>query len=215
MMMNSIQIHKLDSPEIMHLRANDARLNKLISRYGELRYSLHNDSFAFLVETIIGQMLSSIAADAISERMHRLCDGNLSPMNVLGQKHNDLREIGLSNAKAQYIFALAEHILNRPTYFKSLEQLSDDEVINELTSLKGLGSWSAKMYLIFMLDRKDVLPYEDGAFLQAYKWLYSVNDISVSSIKKTCTCWSPWTSIASRYLYRALDSGYTKNPLQE
>lgn len=71
------------------------------------------------------------------------------------------------------------------------------------------------MYLIFVLDRMNVLPYEDGAFLQAYKWLYDTSDTSISSIQKRCKKWSPYSSLAARYLYRFLDDGYTKQNYKE
>ncbi|MCC8014242.1 MAG: hypothetical protein LIO87_03520 [Eubacterium sp.] len=74
----------------------------------------------------------------------------------------------------------------------------------------GIGKWTAKMYLIFVLDCPDVLPVEDAAFLQAYKWLYKTEDCSEKSVYKKCKKWKPYSSIAARYLYRALDMGYTK-----
>lgn len=89
--------------------------------------------------------------------------------------------------------------------------MSDQEIIRELTSIKGIGIWTAKMYLIFVLDRPNVLPYEDGAFLQAYRWAYKTDNLSPDAIKKKCKKWSPYSSIAARYLYRALDTGLTKD----
>ena len=86
----------------------------------------------------------------------------------------------------------------------------DEEVIKELTSIRGIGKWTAKMYLLFVLDRQDILPIEDGAFLQSYKCLYKKDDISKISIGKKCKKWKPYSSVAARYLYRALDIGMTK-----
>lgn len=91
-----------------------------------------------------------------------------------------------------------------------LPELDDESVIKQLTAIKGIGNWTAKMYLIFVLDRQDILPTEDVAFLQAYKWLYKTTDRSPASITNKCTKWKPYSSIAARYLYRALDSGLTK-----
>ena len=84
--------------------------------------------------------------------------------------------------------------------------------LNKLTALRGIGTWSSKMYLIFVLNRLNVLPYEDGAFLQAYKWLYATDDIKPVAIKQKCASWSPYSSLAARYMYRALDNGLTKDP---
>lgn len=95
--------------------------------------------------------------------------------------------------------------------FSEFKEMTDDEIIKRLTSLKGIGPWTAKMYLIFILDRQDVLPYEDGAFLQAYRWLYKTDDVSVDSVEKRCKKWKPYSSVAARFMYRALDYGFAKN----
>lgn len=106
---------------------------------------------------------------------------------------------------------MATLLHDKPDFFNKLVHLPDVEVIKKLTALRGLGPWSAKMYLIFVLNRLDVLPYEDGAFLQAYKWLYATEDVKPPSIIKRCETWKPYSSLAARYLYRALDSGLTRN----
>ena len=102
-------------------------------------------------------------------------------------------------------------MLNEKLILSELQNLSNDEVIKKLTSLRGIGLWTAKMYLIFVLNRQNVLPVEDVAFLQSYKWMYKTDDISKNSVIKNCKKWSPYSSIAARYLYRALDTGLTKN----
>lgn len=89
--------------------------------------------------------------------------------------------------------------------------MDDEAVIKRLTSIRGIGTWSAKMYLIFVLNRLDILPFEDGAFLQAYKWLYKTDDLKSSSIVAKCAPWKPYSSLAARYLYRALDSGLVRD----
>ena len=88
--------------------------------------------------------------------------------------------------------------------------MTDEAALKELVSLHGIGIWTAKMYLIFVLDRQDILPFEDVAFLQSYKWLYKAEDVSKASIEKKCKKWKPYSSIAARFLYRALDMGFTK-----
>ena len=93
--------------------------------------------------------------------------------------------------------------------------LSDDEVFHKLKRIDGIGNWTAKMYLLFFLQRDDILPYEDSAFLQSFKWLYNLSDVSKNSIISQCHCWKPYSSIASRYLYIALDSGLTKMPIDK
>jgi DNA-3-methyladenine glycosylase II len=205
--------YTIDSPEIKALSASDSRLTALINRYGDLEYELHTDGFTFLVETIVGQMLSNKVSDVITSRLHNVCGGYISIDAIRGLAQSELKSVGLSGQKTSYIKGLAEEVHENPRLLKELDGLSDDALVKRLTAIKGIGSWSAKMYLIFVLDRKDVLPFEDGAFLQAYKWLYSTEDVSRNSIEENCRRWSPWASVASRYLYRALDSGYTKELL--
>lgn len=117
-----------------------------------------------------------------------------------------LRSIGLSNSKATYIHNFTEANID----FNELKKLPDDEIRKELTKIRGIGNWTAKMFLIFDLDKQDVLPFEDGAFLQSYAWLYKTQDLSPTAVKAKCKKWSPYSSIAARYMYRALDMGLTK-----
>lgn len=199
--------YTLDSPEIKTLCASDKKLSILIKRYGNLTYTLYADEFAFIVETIIGQMLSSKAAEKIVSRMYDLCENRLTIESVLRISHQDLRGIGLSGKKADYILQFAQTVQNDPELFARLRKAPDCDVIKQLTALRGIGIWTAKMYLIFVLDRHDILPCEDGAFLQAYKWLYGTNNINPAAIEQQCLPWQPYSSIAARYLYRALDEG--------
>jgi len=103
------------------------------------------------------------------------------------------------------------------TYSQSLNSYAFlvKEIVGQMISskVKGIGVWTSKMYLIFFLKRKDVLPYEDVAFIQAFKWLYDSNEATSESIKNTCEKWKPYSSIGALYMYRALDSGLTKIPI--
>ena len=91
----------------------------------------------------------------------------------------------------------------------------DIEIERDLQKIKGIGKWSSKMYLIFVLGKNDILPYEDMAFIQAYSWLYNTNKTDKKSIINKCKKWGKYSSVASRYLYKALDLGYTKNKFSE
>lgn len=203
--------YKTDSPEIQALCEADARLALVIKHYGDLSYTPHPDPFTHTVENIIGQMLSNKAADAIATRLYKLCGGELTPASILRLDIPSLRGIGLSGQKSEYIMLMAELLQNKPDFFDTLVHLPDIEIIKKLTALRGIGPWSAKMYLIFVLNRLDVLPYEDGAFLQSYKWLNETDNIKSSSIIERCEMWKPYSSLAARYLYRALDSGMTRD----
>ena len=106
--------------------------------------------------------------------------------------------------------SLTQAILNKEFVIEQLYDLPDDQVMKRLIELRGIGSWTAKMFLIFVLNRNNILPYEDVAFLQSYQWLYKSKDRDIAAIKKKCKKWEPYSSIAARYLYRALDTGLTK-----
>ena len=108
------------------------------------------------------------------------------------------------------IRALTDSVIDGTLDFNSLVHLSEAEVIKKLTNLHGIGMWTAKMYLMFVLDCPDILPVEDGAFLQTYRWLYKADNCMPDAVNKRCRKWKPHTTIASRFFYRALDMGLTK-----
>lgn len=204
----------MNEKAILHLKAKDKRLAKVIERVGEIEIYQHTDSFYFLVREIVGQMVSAAVKKVIFNRLTSICNDNICPDTLLKLQVQDLRAIGLSNAKSLFILSLAGMVANRKIDFGTLEDMPDDEVLNKLTSIKGIGNWTAKMYLLFFLQRNDILPYEDGAFLQAYRWLYNTRKCDQRSIEKRCKKWKPYTSIGARYLYRALDTGLTKLPIK-
>ena len=205
---------KLDtsSPSVVHLCRQDRRLAKAISMVGTITYEPPADGFAFLIHEIVEQMLSVKAGQRIYSRLESLCGGAVTPESLLALPEGSLRSSGTSAAKAAYIRGAAEAVLSGRLALEALAALPDEAVIRELTALRGIGSWTAKMYLLFVLDRPDVLPYEDGAFLQSYRWLYKTSDCSPAAVQKRCRKWRPYSSAAARYLYRALDLGLTREP---
>lgn len=204
-------VYSLESEEIKYLCGKDKHLAKIISVIGPLEYSVNSDYFAFLVHEIVEQMLSVKAGNVIYARLVELCNGEMTPEEVLKHSAAQMRMAGLSYKKANCILELATKIFHETMNLSVLETLSNDEVIKELTKIRGIGVWTAKMYLIFSLNRMDVLPYEDKAFLQSYRWMYNTTDVSPNSVSNRCKKWSPYASIAARYMYKALDSGLTKN----
>lgn len=200
-----------DAKSIQYLCKKDKRLAKVISAIGPITYQLHFDSYSFLIHEIIEQMLSVKAGAKIFGRLEELCGGKICVTAVNQLSDAQIKGIGTSNSKVKSIRSLTDAIESGYLNFKELETMSDSEVISKLTSLHGIGTWTAKMYLIFALNRQDVLPYEDVAFLQGYEWLYKTKDRSKAAVEKKCKKWKPYSSIAARYLYRALDSGLTKN----
>jgi len=201
------------SPEIVHLCAADSVLAQGIRKVGPLSYTPYNDGFSFIVQTIISQMLSSKVADVLINRMLGLCDQSLTPETVLPLETERLRSIGLSNQKAANIHGFARYCADHPLFVEELALSGDEEICKRLTLHKGIGMWTAKMYLIFVLDRLDVLPYEDGAFLQAFHRLYPDKEMTIASVKRQGGLWAPYESLAARHLYCMLDKGLTKTPL--
>ena len=198
------------TPSVQYLCRKDKRLAKVISIIGPISYSQHKDEYAFLVHEIIEQMLSIKAGKRIYDRLESLCDGRITPEAVSNLGNEAIRATGTSNAKVAYIRNLTDAVISGELIFSDLETMSDKDIVKKLTSLRGIGSWTAKMYLIFVLDRPNVLPFEDGAFLQSYRWLYKTTDCRPAMIEKKCAKWKPYSSIAVRYLYRVLDMGLTK-----
>lgn len=201
----------MDSPPIKYLCERDKKLKILIETIGPITYQLDDDDpYCFLIHEIIEQMLSKKAGQKIYERFVDLCDGKITPEKVATLSFEEIKSIGTANSKVNYIQSVTSSLLNNEIDLDSFPYKSDEEVYKELTKLKGIGSWTAKMYLIFVLDRQDILPTEDVAFLQSYKWLYNAKKLNKTTIERNCKKWKPYSSIVARYLYKALDGGLTK-----
>ncbi len=201
----------MNTPSVQYLCQKDKRLAKVISMVGPISYVLHEeDTYSFLVHEIIEQMLSVKAGQKIYGRLEELCNGTITPERIRELTDEQIRGTGTSNAKVEYIRNITNAIIDRELNFEKMQQLSDKEVIATLTKIRGIGNWTAKMYLIFVLNRQDVLPFEDGAFLQVYRWMYKTQNFSEKAVIAKCKKWSPYSSVASRFCYRALDAGMTK-----
>lgn len=210
--MNDGGIMHLDSPECRYLALSNPLLGRAMHLIGDFEYSAHPNTEDFFFSTIIGQMMSNTIADVIEKRVSAMCGGKMTADTIIGLGVERIHSAGVSMQKAEYMTLFAQKIKSEPQYLKQLAGKSNGEVIKELTSLRGIGNWTAKMYLLFVLNRFDILPYEDGAFLQAYRWLYQTPDTKPASVKKMCHAWTPYESVAARFMYRLLDYGYTKYP---
>ncbi len=199
-----------ESNSVKYLAARDPNLKQAFDLIGDLSYSLYDDPYSFLVETIASQMLSGKVADVICGRIRQACNGSLKPEIIDRFTVEDLRLLGLSNAKSRSILELTRAVITGELNLTALYDMPDEEVMKSITSIRGLGNWSAKMFLIFVLGREDVLPFEDAAFLQAYSWLYRTDQLKKADVEKKCKKWKPYSSVAARYLYRLLDGGFTK-----
>ncbi len=154
-------------------------------------------------------MLSIKVGTIIFGRLEALCEGKICPEKINELTDQDIKSIGTSYSKVKYIRCLTDAVLNGTLDLESLSNMDDNSIYKVLMSIHGIGRWTAKMYLIFVLDRQDILPYEDVAFLQGYRWMYKTDITTKDSVLKKCAKWKPYSSIAARYLYRALDMGLT------
>ena len=209
--MSKAETLSINHPAVKHLCEKDKRLAKVVRMVGPIQIHLHTENmYAFLVHEIVEQMLSIKAGQVIYDRLLKLCNGSVEPEIVARLTKEEIISIGVSKSKAQSIISLTNAIIEGSLNLSDFKTMNDNEVIKTLTNIHGIGNWTAKMFLLFVLGRPDVLPFEDGAFLQTYRWLYKTSDCSAKSVIKKCQKWKPYSSVAARYFYRALDMGLTK-----
>lgn len=199
-----------NTPSINYLCKKDRRFQKVFSMIGNISYKPYEDGYSFLIREIVEQMLSIKAADIIYGRLEELCGGSVCTNSINALTDEQILCIGTSRRKVKAIRSLTEEIENGNIVFSEFENMPDTDIMHKLTSVYGIGAWTTKMYLMFVLDRQDILPFEDVAFLQGYGWAYKTDDYSPAAVQKKCKKWKPYSSIASRYMYRALDRGLTK-----
>lgn len=202
--MNSLEIRN----GINHLIARDPVLKTIISQSPVCTIKRHKNYYPAVVRSIIGQQLSIKAAASIYKKFSARFGKQPKPENISAASVEELRSFGLSNAKARYVKDLSEKILSNELSFKNVSKKSNDEIINELTKVKGIGVWTAHMFLIFTLGRLDVLPVGDLGIKNAIKKNYRLKELPdeakiVSLCKKNK--WQPYQSIASWYLWMSLE----------
>ncbi|HEX9998240.1 MAG TPA: DNA-3-methyladenine glycosylase [Abditibacterium sp.] len=193
-----------------HLREADPVLGAVIDRIGELEPScpIPEAHFSALCRIVTGQQLSVAVARSIWNRVETHFGPDISPAAVLETSEEDLRKLGLSSAKTRTFHALAAHVTAGKLKIGELETLSDEEIAREIVAVKGLGPWSADMFLMFHLCRPDVLPVGDLGIKEAMKRLYDLEKRpTVEEMERIAEKWRPFRTLASRYLWRSLDSG--------
>lgn len=186
------------------LKKRDKKLAWLMERIGPLAHTDLKDDFRFFIEQVIGQMLSIRVADVMIGRLADLCRGAITAGTICTLSVDELKMTGISQRKAECIRQIAFMTENGSLDFGKLKELSDAEIIRSLTAIRGIGNWTAKMYL-YKIARPDVLPYEDATFLAAYKWLYRTRNVKPEAVRRRCRKWSPYSSVAAMYLYAAFD----------
>ena len=196
-----------------HLTRADDRMAVLIDRHGPLdiearRRGRPPDPYGALLRSIVGQQLSVKAARSIYNRLVDLFGGSTpSPRELLAVDAETLRGAGLSRPKVSYIRSLAQHIEDGELHLDSLPEMSDEEVIAELTAVKGLGVWTAHMFLMFHLSRPDVLPVGDLGIRRAVERLYGLEGLpDTETLERLAERWRPYRTLACLYLWQSLDN---------
>ena len=195
---------------INHLKRNDKILAKVINQVGPCALKPQTDPFESIIDAIISQQLSMFAAQSIFNRFVEYYKTKKfpSPDDILNTSNEDLRKIGISNAKIRCLKDLCEKIKSGQIHLNKIHKLSDNEIVKELTQVKGIGRWTAHMFLIFSLGRLNVLPTEDLGIKKGIMKLYRLRKLpderKILEIAKQ-NQWSPYCSIASWYIWRSLE----------
>lgn len=195
-----------DDPRVLHLQQQDPRLQRLIQLIGPLETHQRTDRFDSLVRAIIGQQLSVKAAQTIYTRLVTVCP-QVGPDSIARISDDALRSIGLSAKKIQYVRDLTEKVITGELNLQAIDSLEDAEIITELCSIKGIGKWTAEMFLIFSLGKQDVLSLGDAGLKRAARWVYGGvgEEFSLSVYSEA---WAPYRSVVSLYLWEAINRGY-------
>ncbi len=195
------------SKALQHLASADPSLAKVILAVGECTIKVGGEPFQSLVESIIYQQLVGKAADAIYNRFINLYGGRFpSPELLLSKSDADFRSCGLSGRKTSYIKDLAMHVIEGKLVLDRLPSLTDEQVIQQLTVVRGIGRWTAEMFLIFCLGRPDILPVQDLGLRRAMQKTYSLPELPApDAMNKIADRWRPYRSIATWYLWKSLE----------
>lgn len=190
---------------ISHLRARDPALGTLIGAVGPCTLKPRRNRFDALVRSILSQQISTAAARTIRARLEERI-GIPKPETILALTAEDLRECGISPQKSKYLHDLAEHVSSGRLPLHRLGRLSDEEVIERLIAVKGIGRWTGQMFLMFSLGRPDVLPHDDLGIRAAMRRLYDLPDMPTrDTMDEIAAPWRPHATIACWYLWRSLE----------
>jgi DNA-3-methyladenine glycosylase II len=203
-----VRMSPLDtSTAVKHLSRVDPVMRGLIKAVGpcQLKPGARGDHFTTLLRAIVGQQLSAKAAETIWQRLIALHENGrkLKPEDVLDASDAQLRSVGLSNAKTVYAKDLASKIASGELHLSRMSRLDDDAIVDELVAVKGIGRWTAEMFMLFKLGRPDIWPVDDLGIRNAIKNQYGVEPTKAKMIE-IAEPWRPWRSVASWYLWRSL-----------
>ena len=185
----------------------DKIIGPLIRKYGHCKIAPGKKKgyFIDLVDAITSQQLSGKAASTIFDRVKEKCGGKITPEKLKNLKTEELRKCGLSYAKCSYVKDLADKVINKKLQIRKLDTLPDEEVEKELIAVKGIGKWTAEMFLMFTLARQDVFPADDLGIQNGMKKLLK-KEIKTQKIAEYASRWEPYRTAAAWYIWKALDN---------
>jgi DNA-3-methyladenine glycosylase II len=188
-----------------HLMRRDRVMKKLIPQHPGVCLQSRGDAFATLARSIVGQQISVKAAQSVWDRFSAL-PRKMVPAHVLKLKVDDMRAAGLSVRKVEYLVDLALHFANQQVHAAEWADMDDEAIITELVAIRGIGRWTAEMFLIFHLMRPNVLPLDDIGLQNGISRAYfSGEPVSRSEIREVAASWAPFCSVATWYIWRSLD----------
>ena len=188
-----------------HLMKKDRVMKRLIPQFGEACLQSRGDAFTTLARSIVGQQISVKAAQTVWDRF-ALLPRTLNPASVLKLKVDDMRAAGLSARKVEYLVDLALHFDSGAVHVDAWQGMDDEAIIAELVAIRGIGPWTAEMFLIFHLLRPDVLPLDDVGLINGISRNYfSGESVSRSDAREVAAAWAPYRSVATWYIWRSLD----------
>jgi DNA-3-methyladenine glycosylase II len=192
-----------------HLARRDRVMKRLIPRFGDARLQSRGDAFTTLARSIVGQQISVKAAQSVWERLVALLGAgpvSLCPDQVLDLSATQMREAGLSVRKSEYLHDLSRHFGDGRVHVLQWQQMDDEAIIDELVAIRGIGRWTAEMFLIFHLMRPNVLPLDDLGLLRGISLNYfSGESVSRAEAREVAEAWAPFRSVATWYIWRSLD----------
>lgn len=190
----------------IYLAETDPILGEIIDQVPPFERSWGKNYFLDLIESIISQQLSVKAADTIWKRFQTLFSGQIIPEDVLAMDQEKMRECGISYGKISYIKDLASHVLSSGLLFEQFDIMTDEEIIQELIKVKGIGRWTAEMFLMFTMGRPDVFSYGDLGIRKALQKLYGFEkEPTQKEAEAIAAMWRPYRTVACRYLWKSLD----------
>ena len=193
-----------------HLTKRDRVMSKLIAGSGDIFLQSRGDAFTTLARSIVGQQISVRAAQAVWDRFAALADGadapRLAPASVLRLEVEAMRKAGLSARKVDYLSDLAKHFESGAVHVADWQSMDDEAIVDELVAIRGIGRWTAEMFLIFHLMRPNVLPLDDVGLVHGVSLNYfSGEPVSRSDLREVAVAWAPYCSVATWYIWRSLD----------